>query len=59
MKKRLIFVSALSMSLMACGGSGGADNSVTPDVTAPPVMLEGVFIDSPVENLHYQTVSSS
>jgi hypothetical protein len=56
MKKRLI-ISALSMSLLACGG--GSDNSVTPDVTAPSVMLEGVFIDSPVENLHYQTASSS
>jgi hypothetical protein len=59
MINKIIFVSVLSMGLSACGGGGGSDNSVAPDVTIPPVILEGVFIDSPVENLHYQTTSQS
>ena len=55
-QKKLLAISASVFILSACGGGGGSSGS-TP--AAPVTPSTGVFIDSPVAGLHYQTATRS
>lgn len=54
----------LSFTLFACGGGGGGTSTnntstpTTPVVTTPPATFTGVFLDSAVEGLQYQTATN-
>jgi formylglycine-generating enzyme required for sulfatase activity len=57
-------VSALSMVLLAmflpaCGGENRGPDNPWPEVEEGPVVKEGVYVDSPVEGLTYETVTHS
>jgi len=49
----------MSLLLSACGGGGGGDNSDSGPSTPEPTVLTGVFLDSPVNGLRYQTPTRS
>lgn len=49
------FFGIMMMVLMGCSGGGG-DSGVTGD---RPALLNGVFVDSPVEGLYYETDTQS
>ena len=61
MNKKLVAITLISLGLFACGGSGsGSSNSETPTPTPTPTpTYTGVFIDSPVHGLNYQTATQS
>ncbi|MCO4800139.1 MAG: DM13 domain-containing protein [Colwelliaceae bacterium] len=53
----------LSFALFACGGGSGSSSTnntstTTPVVTPPPATFTGVFVDSAVEGLQYQTATN-
>lgn len=61
MNTNILAISILAISITACGG-GDSSTSATEKVTTPtstPVIYTGVFIDSAVEGLNYQTESQS
>lgn len=48
------------LALTACGEGGGGESSLAPTAEVPAgAVLEGVFLDSPVAGLRYQTASLS
>ncbi|RTR38524.1 hypothetical protein EKG38_13510 [Shewanella canadensis] len=56
-KKSLIyFALGLSITMVGCGGS---DNDSSPEPVPTPVVLSGVFSDSPVSGLGFETASQS
>ena len=55
-KKQIWLTAALLLSLTACGGSGGGDGTTA---TATETVSTGVFIDSAVEGLQYETATQS
>ena len=52
--KKWLVLAASVLMLSACGGGGGSENP-----TVPPTPSTGVFVDSPVAGLHYQTPTRS
>ncbi len=63
--KKILTLSVLALLLSACGGGGGSDsNNVNTDPQTPtpkpaPTPSTGVFIDSPVAGLYYETATYS
>ncbi len=61
--KKILALSALALLLSACGGGGSSDsnnvNADPPTSTPPPTPSTGVFIDSPVTGLYYETPTYS
>jgi hypothetical protein len=55
-KKQIWFTATLLLTLTACGGSGGGDGTTA---TATETVSTGVFIDSAVEGLQYETATQS
>ena len=55
-KKQIWLTATLLLSLTACGGSGGGDGTTA---TATATVSTGVFIDSAVEGLQYETATQS
>lgn len=58
MKIKGLFHIVLVCSISACGGGGGGSTTnvvETPVVAEPPATFTGIFLDSAVEGLHYQT----
>lgn len=55
-KMTSVLVIGVAMLLAACGGGGDSGTTSPPAVAAP---LNGVFIDSPVQGLHYTAQPSS
>jgi len=60
MNTKIFFLGVTYSFLVACGGGGGSDSnsSATPERVAPSESV-GVFLDSPVKGLRYQTKSHS
>tara|TARA_R110001592_G_scaffold358929_1_gene664502 strand:+ start:3035 stop:4435 length:1401 start_codon:yes stop_codon:yes gene_type:complete len=59
-KRRLTYVAIMTLALSACGGgSSGGNNASSPETDgndgATPSTLKGVFVDSPVQGLTYET----
>lgn len=54
--KQWLALSASVFLLSACGGGGGSDG---PPPAVPPTPSTGVFVDSPVAGLHYETPTRS
>ncbi len=52
----LFILFSISLSIMGCGGSDSSSNSTGQTATQAEI---GVFIDSPVEGLHYSTLTLS
>lgn len=52
---RFLMLAVAVVALAACGGGGGGSDKKDPPITGP--ILEGKFIDSPVEGLGYRTSS--
>ncbi|MBD3641785.1 MAG: hypothetical protein HUJ18_12400 [Marinobacter sp.] len=50
---------ALVLALSGCGGSGSSSTTVTEDTTTPENTKTGVFTDSAVANIRYQTETQS
>ena len=57
-KKQMWLTAGLLLTLTACGGSGGSD-STTATATETETVSTGVFIDSAVEGLQYETATRS
>ena len=58
MNKKLAAITLISLGLFACGGSGGSNSETpTPTPTPTPTTYTGVFVDSPVQGLKYQTAT--
>lgn len=57
-KKQTWLTAGLLLTLTACGGSGGSD-STTATATETETVSTGVFIDSAVEGLQYETATRS
>jgi hypothetical protein len=55
-KKQIWLTATLLLTLTACGGSGGGDGTTA---TATETVSTGVFIDSAVEGLQYETATQS
>jgi hypothetical protein len=55
-KKQIWLTAALLLTLTACGGGGGSDSTTA---TAIETVSTGVFIDSAVEGLQYETATQS
>lgn len=55
-RKQWLTLIASVFLLSACGGGGG---SGTPAIITPPTPSTGVFVDSPVAGLHYETATYS
>ncbi len=55
-KKQIWLTATLLLTLTACGGSGGGDGTTA---TATATVSTGVFIDSAVEGLQYETATQS
>ena len=49
----------VSLSLAACGGGGGGGDDPPPPPPPPPQTLTGVFLDSAVQGLTYETATQS
>ncbi|GAA0844173.1 hypothetical protein GCM10009113_15160 [Marinobacter szutsaonensis] len=50
---------ALALALSGCGGSGSSSTAVTEDTTTPENTKTGIFTDSAVANIRYQTETQS
>jgi hypothetical protein len=57
-KKQIWLTAALLLTLTACGG-GGDSTTATATATATETVSTGVFIDSAVEGLQYETATRS
>jgi hypothetical protein len=53
-----IFIVAVMIGLIGCGGSGGGDGGGLNSASVSGVQ-DGVFVDSPVQGLHYETNTQS
>jgi hypothetical protein len=60
-KKQTLLIVGLLLTLTACGGGADADaDGADPDPPPPPVTAStGVFVDSTVAGLHYETLTFS
>ncbi|WP_448247589.1 DM13 domain-containing protein [Thalassotalea agariperforans] len=60
MNKKLAAITLISLGLFACGGSGGSNSETpTPTPTPTPTTYTGIFVDSPVQGLKYQTATQA
>ena len=53
-----ILIVAVTIGLIGCGGGGGGDGSGLNSASVSGIQ-EGVFVDSPVQGLHYETNTQS
>jgi hypothetical protein len=59
-KKQTWLTAGLLLTLTSCGGSGGSDSTTaTATATETETVSTGVFIDSAVEGLQYETSTQS